>query len=53
MASLDAVNRSYQVVVVSDAVVGTPVDYGVQVLAHTLSLVATLASTDELVEAWT
>jgi biuret amidohydrolase len=49
----DAVNRSYQVVVVSDAVVGTPVDYGVQVLAHTLSLVATLASTDELVEAWT
>jgi nicotinamidase-related amidase len=48
----DAVNRSYQVVVVTDAVVGTPLDYGEQVLTHTLSLVATLASTDELVEAW-
>jgi nicotinamidase-related amidase len=49
----DAVNRSYQVVVVTDAVVGTPLDYGKQVLTHTLSLVATLASTDELVGAWT
>jgi nicotinamidase-related amidase len=49
----DAVNRSYQVVVVSDAVVGTPLDYGEQMLAHTLSLVATLASTDGLVAAWT
>lgn len=49
----DAVNRSYQVVVVTDAVVGTPLDYGQQVLTHTLSLVATLTSTDELVDAWT
>jgi nicotinamidase-related amidase len=49
----DAVNRSYQVVVVSDAVVGIPVEYGDQVLVHTLSLVATVASTDEVVEAWT
>ena len=49
----DAVNRSYQVVVVSDAVVGVPVEYGRQVLNHSLSLVATLASTDEVVEAWT
>ncbi|HEX3842505.1 MAG TPA: isochorismatase family protein [Acidimicrobiales bacterium] len=48
----DAVNRSYQVVVVSDAVVGVPVDYGRQVLANSLSLVATLASTDEVVAAW-
>ncbi|HEV3264669.1 MAG TPA: isochorismatase family protein [Acidimicrobiales bacterium] len=48
----DAVNRSYQVVVVSDAVVGVPVEYGRQVLDHSLSLVATLASTEALVEAW-
>lgn len=48
----DAVNRSYQVVVVSDAVVGVPVEYGQQVLDHTLSLVATLASADEMIEAW-
>jgi nicotinamidase-related amidase len=49
----DAVNRAYQVVVVSDAVAGVPVEYGRQVLDHSLSLVATLASTGELVEAWT
>jgi nicotinamidase-related amidase len=49
----DAVNRSYQVVVVTDAVVGIPLEYGQQVLTHTLSLVATLASTHELVGAWT
>ncbi len=48
----DAVNRSYQVVVVSDAVAGVPVEYGMQVLSHTLSLIATLASMDEVVEAW-
>jgi nicotinamidase-related amidase len=48
----DAVNRSYQVVVVSDGVAGVPVDYGVQVLTHSLSLVATLCSTDEVVAAW-
>jgi nicotinamidase-related amidase len=48
----DAVNRSYQVVVVSDAVAGVPVEYGQQVVAHTLSLIATLATVDEVVEAW-
>jgi hypothetical protein len=39
--------------VVSDAVVGVPVEYGRQVVANSLSLVATVASTDEVVEAWT
>jgi nicotinamidase-related amidase len=48
----DAVNRSYQVVVVTDAVAGVPVEYGMQVVTHTLSLVATLATTHEVVEAW-
>jgi nicotinamidase-related amidase len=48
----DAVNRSYQVVVVRDAVAGTPADYGEQVLAHSLALVATLTTTDELIAAW-
>lgn len=48
----DAVNRSYQVVVVSDAVAGVPVEYGHQVLANSLGLIATLATTDELVAAW-
>jgi biuret amidohydrolase len=48
----DAVNRSYQVVVVRDAVAGVPQEYGEQVLANTLSLVSTLAITDEVVTAW-
>jgi nicotinamidase-related amidase len=48
----DAVNRAYQVVVVTDAVAGTPVEYGASVLAHSLALLATLATTDEVVAAW-
>jgi len=49
----DAVNRSYQVVVATDAVAGTPTHYGEQVLEHTLSLLATLTTTDQLVGTWT
>jgi biuret amidohydrolase len=48
----DAVNRSYQVVVPTDAVAAVPVDYGEHVLRHSLGLVATLVTTDDLVEAW-
>jgi len=48
----DAVNRAYQAVVVTDAVVGVPPAYGEQVLAHSLSVVATLLTTDELLSAW-
>ena len=48
----DAVNRSYQVVVVSDAVAGVPPEYGAQVIEHTLSLVATIATSDEIVRIW-
>jgi nicotinamidase-related amidase len=50
--AFDAVNRSYQVVVAADAVAGTPVEYGGQVLKHCLSLIATLATTEDLVTAW-
>jgi nicotinamidase-related amidase len=48
----DAVNRSYQVVVVTDAVAGTPLEYGASVLKHSLALLATLATTGEVVAAW-
>jgi nicotinamidase-related amidase len=48
----DAVNRSYQVVLVSDAVAGLPREYGVQMIEHTLSLVCTVASSEEVVNAW-
>jgi nicotinamidase-related amidase len=49
----DAVNRSYQVVVVRDAVAGIPVEYGEAVVEHSLSPIATVCTTDELVDAWT
>ena len=48
----DAVNRSYQVIVVSDAVAGVPMDYAKQVIDHTLSLVTTVVTTDELAGIW-
>jgi nicotinamidase-related amidase len=48
----DAVNRSYQVVVPTDAVAALPADYGEHVLRHSLGLVATLVTTDDVVEAW-
>jgi nicotinamidase-related amidase len=48
----DAVNRSYQVVVVTDAVAGVPPEFGAQVLEHTVGLIATLATTDEVVRTW-
>jgi nicotinamidase-related amidase len=49
----DAVNRSYQVVLVSDAVAGVPREYGAQMIEHTLSLVCTIASSEEVVNVWT
>ena len=48
----DAVNRAYQVVVVTDAVAGTPLEYGASVLQHSLALLATLATTDDVIAAW-
>ncbi len=48
----DAVNRAYQVVVVTDAVAGVPQEYGADVLEHTLALLATLGTTDDIIGAW-
>ena len=48
----DSVNRSYQVIVVADAVAGTPRQYGDQVIEHCLRLLATMASTEEMMKAW-
>ena len=49
----DAVNLSYRVVVVTDAVAGVPVEYGERVVAESLALVATLTTTAGLVDTWT
>lgn len=48
----DAINRSYQVVVPRDAVVGVPIDYGDMVIEHTLRPLATICKVPELVALW-
>jgi biuret amidohydrolase len=50
--TFDAVNRSYQVIIPRDAAAGFPEDYAAQVLTHTLGMLATITTTDELIEAW-
>jgi nicotinamidase-related amidase len=49
---MDAVNLGYQFVMPRDAVAGIPEDYAEQVLDHTISLLATLPSTDDVLAAW-
>jgi nicotinamidase-related amidase len=50
--TFDAVNRAYQVILPSDAVAGFPEDYARQVMANTLSMLGTVATTNEILEAW-
>ncbi len=49
---LEAVNLGYRAVVVTDAVAGTPAEYGDAVLANTISLLAARVTADELIGAW-
>jgi nicotinamidase-related amidase len=49
---MDAVNRGYDVVLPRDAVCGIPRDYADAVIDNTLSLLATVVTTDDLVETW-
>ncbi|MBK3579910.1 cysteine hydrolase [Streptomyces sp. MBT65] len=44
----DAVNRGYTVVVPKDAIAGVPADYTPAMIRNTLALVATVATTDEV-----
>lgn len=50
--AFDAVNRGYQFVMPRDAVAGVPSEYAETVLQHTLSLVATITTTAEVLAAW-
>ena len=50
--AFDAVNGGYQMVIPRDAVAGIPEDYAEAVLDNTLALVATLTTTDTLLDAW-
>jgi nicotinamidase-related amidase len=49
---MDAVNAAYRVVVPRDAVAGIPTEYGDAIIANTLSLLATITTTDELINIW-
>jgi nicotinamidase-related amidase len=49
---MDAVNAAYRVVVPRDAVAGIPTDYATSIIDNTLSLLATITTTDDLIEAW-
>ncbi|MGE2834946.1 cysteine hydrolase [Mycobacterium sp. SMC-4] len=49
---MDAVNAAYRVVVPRDAVAGIPADYADAVIDNTLSLLATITTTEELIDAW-
>jgi biuret amidohydrolase len=50
---MDAVNAAYHVIVPRDAVAGVPTEYGTAVIDNTLALLATITTTDELLQVWT
>ncbi|OLP03891.1 isochorismatase [Mycolicibacterium porcinum] len=49
---MDAVNAGYRVVLPRDAVAGIPTAYADAVIDNTLSLLATVTTTDDLLHAW-
>ena len=50
--AMDAMNRGYDVVVVGDACSAIPTEYGQAMLENTISLIARVATTDEIVDLW-
>lgn len=50
--TIEAVNYGYQVVIPRDAVTGTPDEYVGGVFEHTLRLLATVTTVDQVVAAW-
>ena len=49
---LAASDLGYQIVLPTDAVVGIPESYAADVMTHTLGLLATLTTVDEIVKVW-
>jgi nicotinamidase-related amidase len=49
---MDAVNLGYDVVLPRDAVCGIPRDYADAIIDNTLALLATIVTTDDLLELW-
>jgi biuret amidohydrolase len=50
--TMDAVNLGYQFVLPRDAVAGVPEDYANALIDNTLSLLATVVTTEEVIGAW-
>lgn len=50
--TIEAVNCGYQVVIPRDAVTGTPAEYVDSVFEHTLRLLATVTTVDQVLQAW-
>jgi len=50
--TIEAVDSGYQVVVVTDAVAGYPTEHAAAIMAHTIPLLATRATVDEVIDAW-
>jgi nicotinamidase-related amidase len=50
---MDSVNAGYQVVLPRDAVAGIPKEYADAIIDNTLSLLATIVGTDDVIGAWT
>jgi nicotinamidase-related amidase len=51
-AVFDAVNLAYEVVIPRDAIAGYPAEYTDTIVDNSLSLVATITTTDELLACW-
>ncbi|WP_327158216.1 cysteine hydrolase [Streptomyces tubercidicus] len=51
-AVFDAVNLGYTAVVPADAIAGVPADYTPAMIRHSLALVATVTTTDDVLTAW-
>ncbi len=49
---VEAVNYGYRVVVATDCVTGVPVDYGEAVMKNSLALLATLRTSQEILDHW-
>jgi len=49
---MDAVNAAYRVVVPRDAVAGIPTEYATAIVDNTISLLATVTTTEDLLAAW-
>jgi len=50
--TFEAVNAGYQVVIPREAVTGTPDSHVASILEHTLRLLATITTVDDVVRAW-